>query len=126
MFIGVTISSMSLMFLGRTNSLGQAWLLVPFLTLFAVGYGGNNTIRAVLLTEDFDRSKFGTIYVYMTAIAMIGTITGAPLAGWLFDNWGSYQGIWFTFAGLAAAALIIIATTTLFSQGQNVRTLLAS
>jgi len=93
------------------TSSGQAWLLIPFLTLFAIGYGGNNTIKAVLLAEYFGRSKFGTIYGCTMGIAMIGTVTGAPLAGWLFDNWGSYQGIWFAFAGVAAVALIIIATT---------------
>ena len=34
----------------------------------------------------------------------------APLAGWIFDNWGNYQGIWLAFAGLAVVALLAIAT----------------
>ncbi|MBA7584611.1 L-lactate transporter [subsurface metagenome] len=90
---------------------GGMWLLVPFLSLFAVAYGGNNTTRGVLLRKYFGRSNFGTIYGFMMGIAMIGTIAGAPLAGWVFDNWGSYQGIWFAFAALAVVALIVIATT---------------
>ena len=89
---------------------GGMWLLMPFLALFAIGYGGNNTLRAILLREYFGRSKFGTIYGFTMGIAMVGNIVGAPLAGWVFDNWGSYQAIWFVFAGLAVAALITAAT----------------
>jgi len=90
---------------------GEMWLFVPFLALFAIAYGGNNTTRGVLLRKYFGSSNFGTIYGFMMGIAMIGTIAGAPLAGWVFDNWGSYQGIWLAFAGLAVVALIVIATT---------------
>ena len=46
----------------------------------------------------------------MTGVAMIGSIIGPPLAGWVFDNRGSYQGIWFVLAGLAIAAIISVAT----------------
>jgi hypothetical protein len=33
---------------------------------------------------------------------MLGSITGQPLAGWIFDSYGSYQTAWFTFAGVTA------------------------
>jgi len=93
-------------------STGEAWLLVPFLILFGTGYGGNSTIRAALLREYFGRSKFGTILGFTTGVMMLGGMIGPPLAGWVFDNWGSYQGIWLVFAGLAAIALVLISTTS--------------
>jgi len=87
------------------------WLLVPFLVLFGIGYGGNSTMRATLLQEYFGRSKFGAIFGFAMGIMMLGQAIGAPLAGWVFDTWGSYQGIWLVFAGLAAIALVLVATT---------------
>jgi len=92
------------------TSSGQIWLFVPFLLLFTAGYGGTNPVRSILLAEYFGRSNFGAIYGCIVGVAMIGNIAGAPLAGWVFDNWGSYQYTWLAFAGLAAAATITIAT----------------
>ncbi len=42
---------------------------------------------------------------------MVGQISGAPLAGWVFDTWGSYQGIWFGFAFLTLLGLVLALTT---------------
>jgi cyanate permease len=39
----------------------------------------------------------------------IGGIVGPTLAGWSYDTWGSYQHIWYVFAGL-----LIIAFTFTF------------
>jgi len=93
------------------TSSGQIWLLVTFLLLFTAGYGGLNSMRSILLSEYFGRSNFGAIYGCIVGVAMIGNIAGAPLAGWVFDNWGSYQYTWLAFAGLTAVAVIVVATT---------------
>ncbi|MFO7772495.1 MAG: MFS transporter [Dehalococcoidia bacterium] len=87
------------------------WLLVPFLILFGIGYGGNNVLRPSALRESFGRSNFGAIHGLMVGIMMLGGISGPPLAGWAFDNWGSYQPIWLAFAGLAVVALFVVVTT---------------
>jgi len=86
------------------------WLLVPFLILFGMGYGGGIVLRPSLLREFFGRTYFGSVFGLIIGINMIGNIIGPPLAGWVYDNWGSYQQIWFVFAGLAAAALISMLT----------------
>ena len=91
-------------------SVGGAWLLIPFLVLFGIGYGGSNALRPSLLREYFGRASFGTIFGLIIGINMLGGIIGPTLAGWSFDNWGSYHGIWFVFAGLATAALTAIFT----------------
>lgn len=92
-------------------SLENIWLLVPFLILFGIGYGGNNTLRASMLREFFGRSNFGAIHGFTIGVMALGTIAGPPLAGHVYDNWGSYQVIWFVFAGLAVAALLAVVTT---------------
>ena len=92
-------------------SAGDTWLLVTFLILFGIGYGGNNTLRASLIREFFGRKNFGAIHGLMIGVMALGSIAGPPLAGYVFDNWGSYQPIWFVFAGLAIAALLAVITT---------------
>jgi sugar phosphate permease len=87
------------------------WLLVPFLILFGIGYGGNNTLRGSAIREFFGRRNFGAIHGLVIGIMMLGGITGPPLAGWVFDKWGSYQPIWFVFTGLTVAAILLAVTT---------------
>lgn len=87
------------------------WLLIPFIILYSIGYGGNMTLRASMISEFFGRSNFGAIHGFVIGIMMLGSIAGPPLAGWVFDKWHSYQPIWFVFAGLAVAALASAMTT---------------
>jgi MFS family permease len=111
----VAAGSFAMMSLGLLSfgfaSVRHAWLLVLFLILFGAGYGGNNVLRASLIRGSFGRSNFGTIHGFTMGITMLGTIAGSPLAAHAFDVQGSYGGIWFVFAGLAIAALVMMATT---------------
>ncbi len=97
-------------FFGYAGTSG-AWSLVFFLILFGIGYGGGNSLRPSLGREYFGRTSFGTIFGLIMGINMLGGLTGPPLAGWVYDNWGNYQVIWFVFAGLAAIALMLVLTT---------------
>lgn len=97
-------------FFGYAASAG-AWSLVFFLILFGIGYGGGTSLRPSLGREYFGRTSFGTIFGLIIGINLLGGLTGPPLAGWVYDNWGNYQGIWFVFAGLAAVALTLVLTT---------------
>jgi sugar phosphate permease len=86
------------------------WLLVPFIITFCIGWGFGNTTRMSLLREYFGRSRFGTILGFLSGIMMLGNITGAPLAGWIFDTWGSYKGAWFGFSILTIAGAVLSLT----------------
>ena len=92
-------------------ALGGMWLAMPFIFLFGIGYGGSATMMPVLVREYFGRSSFGITLGFMLGVASIGQILGPPLAGWVFDTWGNYQGAWFGFTILIFLALIIMATT---------------
>ncbi len=106
---GFVTVGFGLLFFGYAATAG-IWLLVPFLLLFGISYGGVGALRPSLVREYFGRTNFGTVFGLLMGINMLGGIIGPPLAGWVFDNQGSYQGIWFVFAGLAAAALISVLT----------------
>jgi len=86
-------------------------MLIPFVILFGIGWGGNATIRAVLLREYFGRANFGTLSGFMMGMTAICGMVGPFFVGLIFDNWGSYQGAWLIATGLVIMALFIMATT---------------
>ena len=67
-------------------------------------------MRVALLREYFGRSRFGTILGSLTGIMMLGVMAGPPLAGWVFDKWQSYRGVWFALATLSVVALVSVVT----------------
>jgi sugar phosphate permease len=108
----LTVSTLSLLALSllcfEFIARGWLWLLVPFIVLFGFSYGGNVTMVGVLLREYFGRGNFGTIIGFMWGILMLGNMGGPPIAGWVFDNWGSYQGVWLAFAGVTFVGAVIV------------------
>ena len=91
---------------------GNAGLLIPSVALFSIGFGGNAIVRATIIREYFGRRNFGTIHGFIMGVAVAGHLSGPPLAGWVFDTWGSYQGIWLAFAVVAVAPLLLIMTVS--------------
>jgi MFS family permease len=86
------------------------WLLIPFVVLFGIGYGGSNTLRISLARVYFGRANFGGIFGLILGISVLGGIIAPPLAGWVFDATGSYRIIWFVYAALPFASLGTLAT----------------
>ncbi len=87
-------------------------LLVPFLILMGIGYGGTNAILPPLGREYFGRTNFGSIYGIMEGIGTIGGIIGPAIAGWAYDNRGSYHTVWLWLAGLVVIPVISVFTIT--------------
>ena len=109
--LGFVTMGLGLFCFGYAPNAGM-WLLVPFLILFGTGYGGINAMRPSMVREYFGRANFGTVFGLIMGIGMIGSIVGPTLAGWAYDTWGSYQGIWFIFAATPVAAVVAILTIT--------------
>ena len=95
-------------------STGMMWLIVPFVITFSLGWGCSVTSRLSLMVESFGRGSFGKIMGFISGMMMLGHVTGAPLAGWVYDTWGSYQGAWLAFGilTLVGAALVFTLPTT--------------
>jgi MFS family permease len=89
---------------------GMMWLIVPFILIFSLGWGCSVTSRITLLREYFGRGRFGTILGFLSGIMMLGSISGSPLAGWIFDTFGSYKGAWFGFSALTVVGAILVFT----------------
>ncbi|MFC1941542.1 MFS transporter, partial [Chloroflexota bacterium] len=106
--LGLGLMSIGVLFFSYAG--GAVWLLVPFVITFSLGWGSSATTRIALLRQYFGRSSFGTILGFTTGVTMVGSIAGAPVAGWVFDTWGSYQGIWLGIAALTLMGLVLILT----------------
>ena len=103
--VGFCIMGLGLVCFGSVGSIGF-WMLLPFLILFGIGYGGLNVMRPALVQEYFGRSSFGTIFGIIIGVSMAGSIGGPAVAGWAYDNWGSYQGMWFLMALVPMIAMV--------------------
>jgi MFS family permease len=91
-------------------TLDKMWLLVPFIIALSLGWGSSVTTRITLLREYFGRGSFGTILGFTSGVMMVGNITGAPLAGWVYDVWGSYQGAWLGYGALTLVGAFLVFT----------------
>jgi MFS family permease len=117
--VSFAMTGFGLLCLGYASTVGTH-LLVPFLILFGIGYGGGNSLRASLTREYFGRSSYGRILGLMMGVGAVGGIAGPTLAGWTYDKSGSYQVIWLVFACLAVVAVISVSTISPLSRKQDV------
>jgi len=84
------------------------WLIFPFLLLFSPAFGGVAPIRGAIVMEYFGRASFGRVLGIMMGLSSIGTIIGPAVAGWTFDNVGSYHPVWLWFTGTTLIAIVLM------------------
>ena len=70
------------------------WVMILFLFLFPIGYGGGTSVRGALLGEYFGRAAFGRLIGLVMGIGAIGAMIGPTLTGFIFDTTGSYYVAW--------------------------------
>jgi MFS family permease len=110
----LSISGFSLMIIGLLiliyiNNIGT-WILVPFIILFGLGFGGPVPMTLSLLQDYFGRGSYSTVVGMCMGVLMIANIVGPPFAGWIFDLTGHYQPAWFVFIGVLIAGAISLIT----------------
>jgi MFS family permease len=103
--IGMALLALSMLVYSYVDVVGT-WLLMLVVVLFGVGYGAQVPMSVALVREYFGRARLGTILGLATGIAYVGGMIGPPLAGWIYDAYGSYQGAWFIMAGLSIAGMV--------------------
>jgi MFS family permease len=62
-----------------------------FIFLFGVGFGGNVPLMPAIRAEYFGRSALGAIQGFMNPVMMLAGAFGPIIAGYVFDETGSYQ-----------------------------------
>jgi MFS family permease len=74
-------------------------LLIPFVPIFGMGYGGVGVLLPTLVSEAFGLAGFGKIFSVLSLSGAFAAVIGAPVAGLIFDATGGY--------GPAFAALLL-------------------
>ncbi len=106
---GLAIIGLGTLFFGYIATVGTS-LIVPFIIFFGVGYGGPIPMASALVREYFGSVRLGTILGLIMGVMTVGTMIGPLLAGWIYDTFGSYQGAWFAFVGVAVAGVVSMVT----------------
>ena len=65
-------------------------------------------VRGAILREYFGRTSFGKMLGIMMGSASIGGVIGPTLAGWIFDDLGSYTAVWLILFGAEVLATVLI------------------
>ena len=106
---GYILTALGLLLLIYIKAIG-VWILVPFIIVFGVGFGGPIPMSLAMLVQHFGRARLSTIVGISMGVIMIGNILGPPLAGWIFDKYSSYQGAWFGLVAVIIAGMIMLQT----------------
>jgi MFS family permease len=101
----VTTAALILFGLLSGNSIA---LMALFGVVYGLGVSGAMPLRVPIVREYFGVKSFGAIYGIMSVFTVVGSVIGAPLAGWVYDTRFSYFPIWFVFAGLTAVGTILL------------------
>jgi MFS family permease len=83
--------------------LREAQLLWLYAAPFGVGIGGNAVVMPLLVGRCFGELHFSRIMGLLMSGFAVGIIVGIPVAGWIFDETGSYEWVLI----LCAAGLLL-------------------
>jgi MFS family permease len=97
----------------------MAVLLIVFLAMYGMGYGGTTTMRSILPKAYFGTKNYATILGFITGIDAIGGVLGAPVAGYVYDTWGDYHYVWIVLAVLSFICAVMMATAPPFKRPEN-------
>ena len=95
------VLAFSMMAAGLLSLLTTATAMIRvllFIILFGTGYGGNNTVRAILVRGHVTEQSYGTALGMTFAFNMIGAAVGPPATGWVYDSYNSYDLAWLVLA----------------------------
>jgi cyanate permease len=105
-FALIIITSLCLAY-GSASTIG---LVILGMILFGISFGCNMVLRVLQIKLIFGRKRFSSILGLSSGIGIFTGTAGPPLAGWVFDNWQSYQNAWLIIAGLGVISVISMAS----------------
>lgn len=105
--IGLNSASLFIFWLLRNGSFP---LLVLFVIVAGIATGGMMPVRIPIYREYFGVKNFGKIYGLGNLFFTFGIITGAPIAGWVYDTLGYYDPVWWILSILTAIGAVLVLT----------------
>ena len=71
-----------------------------FAVLFGAGFGGRNPLTVAIRADYFGTGSFGKILGFSTVPMNLLLLVASPFAGWMYDQYGSYDLAFLILAGL--------------------------
>lgn len=90
--------------------IGDASLLFAFAAVYGFAHGGLFTVVSPTIAEFFGMAAHGTIFGLIVFFGTLGGALGPLLAGWTFDQSGSYNAAFVGLAALVFAGLLLTLT----------------
>ena len=100
----LAIGTFMFMFVSDTSVVAN----ILFAISLGCGLGGFMPLRPPLIREYFGVKNFGTIFGLTSIFITIGAVASPPIAGWVFDTWGTYDPAWVTLGSLALVGALIM------------------
>jgi MFS family permease len=95
------------------------WLILLFLLSFPPSYGGATVLRGAILRDYYGRDSFGKTLGIVLGSSSLGGIVGPTLAGWVFDTWGTYRFVWYSFSVLLLFTIFLVLQIKREEGGKN-------
>lgn len=92
-------------------------LLVVFVLVLGVGYGGFVALGPVVIADRLGVAGLGSILGLLYTAPGVGSLFGPPLAGWMIDRTGTYR--WSILGCLACATVAVVLLSGLPTDGHG-------
>ena len=113
--VGLTLGILALIWLLFNE---EIWAFYIFAAVFGLAYGGVIPLSTTISVELFGLKSLGIILASLELFPIIGSASGAPLAGSIFDITGSYH-LAFLISVVISALAIILSLFLLRSKGKE-------
>jgi sugar phosphate permease len=85
----------------------EAWSLMLFAAVFGFGFAAYGPVIPGVCAEVFGKANMGAIFGMVTTGGALGGAAGPVVAGFIFDQSGSYTGAWMLAIGCVAVSTIL-------------------
>lgn len=92
----------------------SAEVLLSFLFLVGLSFGGNLVLFAVKTEEFFGSGSISRVYPLIFLGYGTAAIVGPPLGGWLYDRSASYFGVFLMAAGISLVGTLTVGVNSMF------------
>jgi MFS family permease len=83
-------------------------MIYLFLFFFSIGLGGVAVLRGAFLRELYGKYNFGKLLGIMMGFGACGGLIGPTMAGYVFDQTGSYFSIWLAFSAIIVLSIFFV------------------
>jgi len=101
----IALQAGGVVILMQSRDLGMVWV---FVVVYALGSGGMNTLRPLVIGNFFGIATFGRTFGLVELIRRFGAAAGPFAAGYIFDITGSYHSAFITIIAAYLAAMVVL------------------